>query len=200
MTPRKVLAGGALVVLVSMAGCSPDNRPRLLLAADPSIATSLSTSNMRPDESFSFGSINLCVSAPATASITGVTIHQAQGDVRVEAFAIRPNPIPSGGAELGGQKAALVAYDSGFAPAKAQQVSGACPKDLLAPTAGEAAAMSELGVQVRLASGDIGGGSALDVKYRIDQGPERTAAVPFGIWLCASTCPPGIGASPSPSG
>jgi hypothetical protein len=52
--------------------------------------------------------------------------------------------------------------------------------------------MVELAVQVARRSGDAAGGPALDVTYDVG-GDTRTAVIPFGVWLCAATCPPEAG-------
>lgn len=97
---------------------------------------------------------------------------------------------------LGGLKIGLATYGSGFAPGQAQTVSGVCPKDLLAPTNEEAAAVFELGVEVHLDSGSIGSGNSLDVTNTIDRA-ERVLTIPFGIRLCTAACPPNPAPSPS---
>ena len=140
----------------------------------------------------------LCVSAPASAAIRKVAIHDPQGSVSVTAFVIRPNPWPRGHEGLGGLNIGLAAYGSGFAPGEPQVVPGVCPKDVIAPTNDEALALSELGVEVRLDGGTIGGGNELDVTYATD-GSDRVLTIPFGIWLCAATCPADPGKTAQPS-
>jgi len=186
------------LVAAAAAGCS-DNAPRLLFAADPSISVALSQSNITVGAPLSFGAIMLCVSAPSSATIQKVSIHDPHGAMQVDAFAVRPNPMASGHEGLGALNIGLAAYGTGFAPAEPQSVRGVCPKDLLAPTGEEAAALSELGVEVHLGSGVTGGGRALDLTYTAD-GSVRMVTIPFGIWLCVATCPPDIGASAGSSG
>ena len=196
---KRALAAAALVAAAALTGCSNNAGASLVFAADPSMSASLAMSNVAVQEPFSFGSIDLCVTAPARATIVGVSLSHVIGDVRVDAFAVRPNPFFAGEPMLGGQRITLVEYASGFQPNGPQVISGTCPRDLIAPTDAEARAVFELGVQVQLVSGETGGGTALDVRYQIDDGPERGVTVPFGIWLCTSTCPPDIGASARPS-
>jgi len=193
---KTLVALTALVVMIA-AGCS-DNGPRLVFAADPSVTAGLASSNARTGQPVSFGAVMLCVSAPTTATIRKVAIHEPQGDVEVTAFAVRPNPMASGHEGLGGLDIGLAEYGSGFVPGQAQTVLGICPADPQAATAAEAAALSELGVEVRLESGTLGGGSSLDLTYTAD-GKDRVLNVPFAIWLCASTCPDNVGASPRSS-
>jgi hypothetical protein len=194
----KTLAVVVTLVLALCAGCS-DSGPRLMFAADPSISAGLRSSNMTVGKPLSFGAIMLCMSAPGSATITKVTIHDVQGDVAVVAFAVRLNPMAVGREGLGALDIGLAEYGSGFDPAGTQTVQGACPKNLLAATNEEAAKTSELGVEVRLASGEAGGGSALDLTYTVD-GRERIVTVPFAILLCAAVCPADVGSSPVPSG
>ena len=199
MTRARLLVACALVGLIGASGCSADSGPALMLAADPTISVVLTDSDIAPDEPVSFGSMHLCVSAPSTASVTKVSLDHQQGDVRIEAFAVRPNPLTRGADDLGMLNTSLADYGQGFQPGAPAEVSGVCPKDLLAPTDEEAAASTELGVQLRLASGAIGGGSGLVLTYTNDTGKEKTATVPFGVWLCSATCPPSLGQSPMPS-
>jgi hypothetical protein len=189
--------GASIAVGLLAAGCLGAPGPRLAFAADPSIKLSLAQSNVGPADALSFGGIMVCVTSPGTAQIDAVRIDQPQGDIRVEAFAVRPNPMPAGDG-LGAQRTTLAAFSSAFVPSAPQHVSGLCPRDPNAPTASEGSALSELGVQVRLGSGDLAGGRALDLDYRIDGG-QRTLTIPFGIWLCSGTCPPGVGAIPGPT-
>ena len=196
-TLRRVPALTCLGVVVWLASaCDLLSGPRLEFAVDPQIRLSLAQSNASGD-SLSFGSMMLCVSAADTvATITGVSVHEPQGDIRVEAFAVRINPMPAGQG-LGSAKGTLAAIDPAFAPSNRQEVAGLCPADPGAPTQAEASALSELGVQVRLGSGDIAGGGSLDIAYQVN-GRSGTLSIPFGIWLCARVCPDGIGESPAP--
>ena len=183
--------------LWSSSGCTPTVGPRLVFAADPSVVLSLAQSDMRSTDVLSFGAMMLCMSPPGTAQLDGVRIDRPEGDIQVEAFAVRPNPMPAGEG-LGGLRTTLASFSPAFRPSEAQLVNGACPQDFSAPTLSEAAALTELGVQVRLGSGDLGGGRALLVDYRVN-GERRMLSIPFGIWLCARTCPPNIGDAASPA-
>ena len=185
----------ALVCLSLIVGlvsaCDVLAGPRLEFAADPGARFSLAHSNSGVGESYSFGSLMLCVSTPATATITGVSVHEPQGDLRVEAFAVRRNPMPTGEG-LGSAGGALHEFDPAFAPSNPQEVAGVCADDRRAPTPAESSALSGLGVQVQLGSGEIAGGRSLDVAYEVD-GRSGTHSIPFGIWLCAQTCPEDVG-------
>jgi hypothetical protein len=186
-----------LGLFVSASGCTASSGPRLVFLADPSVALSLAQSNISQTSSLSFGAMLLCVSGPGTAQLDAVRIDNPQGNILVEAFAVRPNPMPAGDG-LGALETPLTAVSPAFDPPRPQLISGVCPEDPSSPTDSEAAAVSELGVQVRLQSGEVGGGRALDVDYEIG-GSRKTLTIPFGIWLCAGKCPTDLGVSPAPS-
>jgi hypothetical protein len=71
-------------------------------------------------------------------------------------------------------------------------LTGVCPDNVTTMPSSVAAQMVELAVQVARRSGDAAGGPALDVTYDVG-GDTRTAVIPFGVWLCAATCPPEAG-------
>ena len=131
----------------------------------------------------------LCVSAPTTATISAVSVDKAEGGIRVDAFATRPNPFTRGEDGLDSQAGSLVDSSSTFAGAD-QRVIGVCPGGGAAPDPSfDASGLSELGVQVSWDGvGPYAGGHALDVTYSIS-GQAHTLVLLFGIWLCASTCP-----------
>ena len=89
-------------------------------------------------------------------------------------------------------------FAADFDPGGTQRVSGVCPANTQASDAVQAsdtiidAQASELGVQVSLPAGEMGGEKSLDVTYDLG-GTKRTAVIPFGIWLCARTCPDNLG-------
>ncbi len=157
-------------------------------------AVSVAISNTPYGAPRSVGSIMLCLTSPGTATITGVALHEPSGEIRVDAFAVRPNPFTQGQDGLGTDDRSLASFAAGFDPGGTQRVSGVCPADAQASDAVQAsdtpndAQSSELGVQVSLAAGEMGGGKGLAVTYDI-AGTEGTAVIPFGIWLCARTCP-----------
>jgi hypothetical protein len=141
----------------------------------------------------SVGGVMLCVTGAATATITSVAVHDATGDIRVEAFAVRLNPNTRGEIGLGGVRRTLSAFAADFHPAAVQEVSGVCPTDGQLEDTDIDSKLSELGIQVAFSSGAVAGGNSLDISYRIN-GTDRTTTIPFGIWLCAATCPDHLGA------
>jgi len=125
---------------------------------------------------------------PVGGAARSIGLGGAQGDLVVDAFAVRPNPFTSGLLGLGDERAALASLGAGFDPAATQVVDGTCPKDPNNATDDENRRLYELGVQVHLASGDVGGATDLLVAYEID-GRQAMTSIPFGIWLCTATCP-----------
>jgi hypothetical protein len=154
--------------------------------------TSVAMSNAAYGEPRSVGAMELCLTLPGTATITGVALHERTGDIRVEAFGLRPNPYARGLDGVGAQAIPLAEIGGGFDLGGVQRVSEVCPSEgqLAHPDAG--ATLKEFAVQVSWSSGDVSGGTGLDVTYEIE-GVQRTAVIPFGIWLCAETCPDDVG-------
>jgi hypothetical protein len=190
----RATALAAALVLPVAAACSP--APTLRMVGDST--ASVAISNTPYGDPRSVGSIMLCLTSPGTATITGVALHEPSGEIRVDAFAVRPNPFTQGQDGLGTDDRSLASFAADFDPGGTQRVSGVCPADAQASDAVQAsdtpidAQASELGVQVSLAAGETGGGRGLDVTYDLG-GTKRTAVIPFGVWLCARTCPDGPG-------
>src|SRR5207244_393162 len=90
---RRLHATVIAALFISASGCAPAPGPRLEFAADPTIVLSLSEPDLGPTDSFSIGSLMLCVAPEATATIKSIAIDQPRGEIRVEAFAVRPNPM-----------------------------------------------------------------------------------------------------------
>ena len=178
----------ATLVALSIAACGAA-QPELRMPTDATSGVAIS--NVSPNQPRSVGSMSLCLTAPGTATITGVALHEPMGDIRVEVFAVRPSPFSRGLDAVGTDTRPLAAIAGGFDPDAVQQVSVVCPSEM--EMAGEDIGMilNEFAVQVSWSSGDMSGGSALDVTYLVG-GEERTAVIPFGIWLCAATCPDGL--------
>jgi hypothetical protein len=170
-------------------------RPELRLVGDGSAG--LSMSNRDYDVPASVGAMMLCLTSPGTATITRVALHEPSGDIRVEAFAVRPNPHTRGLDGLGTDTRPLAEIGGGFDPVGIQQVSGVCPTEAELDDSAVSSRLSELGVQLAWSSGDVAGGNGVDVTYEI-AGVEATALIPFAMWLCAAACPDDVGASPSP--
>lgn len=185
---RTLVVAGLLIAL-SAAACG---------GAEPALRTptdnkaSVAMSNAAYGEPRSVGSITLCLMSPGRATITRVALHEPSGDIRVEAFGVRPNPYLRGLDGVGAMAVPLAEIGGGFDLGGVQQVSEVCPTEAQLADRDLGSMLSEFAVQVSWASGDVSGGTGLDVTYEID-GVERTAVIPFGIWLCAATCPDDVG-------
>lgn len=142
----------------------------------------------------SVGAMTLCLTSPGTATITRVALHEPTGDIRVEAFGVRPNPFLRGLDGVGVQAIPLAEISGGFDLGGVQRVSEVCPTEAQRADPDYHSTLSEFAVQVSWESGDVSGGTGLDVTYEID-GVERTAVIPFGIWLCPATCADDLGGS-----
>lgn len=184
-----------LSAVLSTAGCS-SQPARLELVGDPGTSAAAVVNNVPYGQPVSLGSIMLCVSSPATATIESVELHNPSGPIRVDAFAVRPNPYYHNQLFLGREFAPIV--ELGFDPRGPQSVSGVCPADVrTAPDSVQSQTM-ELAVQVSWTSGESAGGTALDITYRIDAG-SAAATIPFAIWLCSQTCPDSLTRAAPPS-
>jgi hypothetical protein len=159
----------------------------------PTDATaSVAMSNVAYGEPRSVGSMQLCLTSPGVATITRVDLHQRSGDIRVEAFAVRPDPSARGLNAVGTDLRPLAEIGGGFDPVGIQRVSMVCPTEAQVADPTFESRLDEFAVQVSWVSGDVSGGTKLDVTYRIED-VERTAVIPFGIWLCARICPDNVG-------
>lgn len=178
------------VLGLTLSGCGSKPQAQVRMVG-PNTA-SLAINDAAYNEPRSIGSMMLCVTSPATATITGVTPHEPSGDLRVEVFAVRPNPFTRGLDGLGDDRRPLADIGGGFSPGGPQTVSALCPTDTQLNDPTITAQTVELGVQVSWSSGDVAGAKGLDVHYDV-AGSEATAFIPFGIWLCERTCPDGVG-------
>jgi hypothetical protein len=181
-------AASAIVLMVLFVAACGSIAPELRMAGDPSTKVGITLSNTPHHAPRSIGSMMLCLSGPGTATITRVALHEPSGDARVDAFAVRPNPFAQGLNGVGAEDRTLVEIGGGFAPGAAQQVDGECLTAAEMNDPAITSRLKEFAVQVASWSGDVAGGTALDVTYAIG-GVERTALVPFAIWLCTGTCP-----------
>ena len=181
----------AALAAISLAACGPSTDLRMAVAEGT--AASDAFRDVGVGQPFSFGATMLCLSRPGNVVLRSVAVHQPNGDIEVQAFAVRLNPFLRGLDGLGGEASTIAGLKSDFDPdAPVKQVSGVCPEDPANPPDSVSAQLVELAVQVVRGSGGAAGGSALDVAYEVD-GSTRTAVIPHGVWLCAATCPPEAG-------
>jgi hypothetical protein len=175
------------VLALSLAACG--SPPDLRWTGDPGMAAGIGVDDVPVGAPVSFGGVMLCVSAKGTATVRSVAIHEPTGDIEVQAFATRLNPFTRGLDGLGTARSSIADLDLDLDPAAPARVSGVCAEDDETAPSGAAGQIVELAVQVARRSGDAAGGPALDVTYEVEGGT-RTTVIPFGIWLCAGTCPP----------
>jgi hypothetical protein len=107
-----------------------------------------------------FGDVVLCVSGPGKAVITHVAIHSLQGDLTVDAFAVRTKVEHHH--YIGGAHQTLASIGQGFDLSGPQVVTTVCPRD---PRSGAWSDFVELAVQITRTSGDVAGGPGLDITY-----------------------------------
>jgi hypothetical protein len=183
-------------VVLSLVACG-SSPPELRMAATSGTAVTMEMEDVALDAPVSFGGVMLCVSSPGTATIHSVVVDGASGAIEVQAFATRPNPFTRGLDGLGNDRSTIVNLHLDFDPAARATVSGICPDAAPSLPPSVSAGLVELAVQVARRSGDAAGGPALDVTYDIG-GHTQTTVIPFGVWLCATTCPPEAGNVYSP--
>jgi len=174
-----------IVAAVAVGGCGEG--PRLRWPGENTAG--LAMSNVAYGAPRSVGSMPLCVTAPGTATITSVALHEPTGNLRIDAFAVRPNPFARGLDGVGDSLTPLGEIGGGFDPAATQQVSDVCPTDeQIADPDFDWPPLPEFAVQVSWSSGDLAGGTGIDVTYELG-GSELVALIPFEIWVCAGPCP-----------
>lgn len=192
MRPRSACLA-TIVLLVSFAvGCAAQPTAELRLVGDPGTRANSTENDVPYHQPVTYGSIMLCVSEPATATLTNVAMDHPTGDISVDAFAVRLNPYFQGLEFVGGVHQPLATIGGGFNPSAPQTVSGVCPDDVRTAPDSVQSQTKELAVQVSWSSGEYAGARDIAVTYDID-GTTKTALIPFGIWLCAATCPEGLG-------
>ncbi len=182
-----VLAGLLIALCASACGAA---EPALRSPTDNK--ASVAMGNAAYGEPRSVGSMALCLTSPGVVTITKVALHEPTGDIRVEAFGVRPDPYVRGLNGVGAQEIPLAEIGGGFDLGVVQQVGEVCPTEGQLANPDVSATLDEFAVQVSWSSGDVSGGAGLDVTYEIE-GVQRTAVIPFGIWLCATTCPDDVG-------
>ena len=187
--PKALVLAGFVLVAV---GCTPAPAAQVRMVGDPSASVSSSINDVPYRQALTVGSIMLCVTSSATATITNVSVHAPQGDIHIDAFALRPNPYYRNQPFEGQDFKPIAEIGNGFSPAAVQQVAGVCPQDVANDPASIQSKTSELAIQISWSSGDVAGGHGLDVTYSVG-GQQQTALVPFGVWICAKTCPAQVG-------
>ncbi|HET6380165.1 MAG TPA: hypothetical protein VFH63_03910 [candidate division Zixibacteria bacterium] len=127
----------------------------------PTDATArVAMSDVPHDQPRSVGSMSLCLTSPGTATITRVALRQPTGDIRVDAFAVRPSPFARGLDGVGTTREPSPDWRR-FDPGAVQQVSLVCPTEaqLRDETINLGLILNEFAVQVAWSSGDVSGGT-----------------------------------------
>jgi hypothetical protein len=144
--------------------------------------------NIAPGSPVSFGSLILCLREPGTVTIERVELVEVAGGLVLGAFAVRPSPYVAGGeGGIGIRRDDLRAF--GLDPSGPQIIDGTCP----ATDEDEAwADTSELVFQVSYpTSGSTPASAAsIEVTYAYGGSGRSRLAIPFGVVVCESRCPP----------
>ena len=179
---RRPALAVALTCLVA-AGCVPLPAARLRLAGETTTRIGSANDFVPYDQPLSKGSIMLCLTEPATAILTDVAIGGGKGNVKVDAFALRPrtsdDPAPPLGDEMG-----PLAANPGFEPGGTQEITAVCG-DSSDPGGLQAV---ELGLQLSWGAGEVAGGPQIELTYLVD-GRTVHSSIPWEIWLCRQRCP-----------
>jgi hypothetical protein len=133
------------------------------------------------------GAGTFCLSAPGRVTITAVSLHEPQGEIRVDAFAVRPNPVITGDDFIGNTAVPLASIGKGFDLSRPQVIDGVCPTpEELASSTSE----YELAIQLTRLSGTLAGALGLEISY-MSGSVTKTLVVPNGYWLCSAQQPSG---------
>lgn len=182
------MAAGRIVVLLAAAALSAcAARPQLRVAGDMS-PVGIEEFGVSAGQPWSFVTVILCLTDPGSAIIDSVAVDEPSGGLRVDAFATRPNPYPSGESPVGAGPVLLRDLNDGY-------TLGGQPIDSVCPKPGEEQSWTggtEFAIQVSKSSAGMAFSRALNVTYETD-GSQRVLSIPFGIALCdqpqESPCP-----------
>lgn len=177
MTGVARLTRGLAVVAVALslilaAGCG-SHWPRLTMPGKMNSGVAVGIGMLRPNHSADVGSIQVCLTRPGKVTITGVEPIRPVGDIEVQAFAVRPNPLATGADLLGSDRRTLA--QSGF--------DGSHTVDRVCKT-NDGSTSFELGLQLTKPTQADVGAPGWTVSYRSGS-HTGTLAVPLGITLCS---------------
>jgi hypothetical protein len=173
----------ACVLCVMLVACSSGPSPKLSQPGGDMAPAGLGVAHVPTGQPVTVGGVVLCVSGSGKAVITQVAMSGLRGSLTVDAFAVRTKVEHHD--YIGDPQRTLASIGEGFDPGGPQLVTTVCPRDLQAATWSD---FVELAVQVTRTSGDVAGGTGLDITYEAG-GAEGKYLVPFGIVVCASVCP-----------
>jgi len=160
------------------AGCSSGPAtPSTTLVYDGSRAGNLVLKDKRGP--VTYGMLVLCVSS-GPVTVTAITAGTVYGDVVIQGWGHRPNPMATGGAAVGAAFSTLAALGFNSDPVS---VSGTCPtRDHYLG----ADAAPELAVQLGRTGSRGGWIDGLSVTYRSEDGQLRHLFVPWQVGMCGS--------------
>ena len=168
---RWLLMAGVLSGACALAACEP--RVRLQMPGPMNSHVVEGVANVRAHHPVSIGEMVVCVSSPGAVTITSVEPVHPVGRMRVQAFAVRPNPFLTKprGTQLGDALGPLSA--SGFK--HSHRVDVVC---------GTRPGWYELGLQLVKSSDEPASAAGWLVRYRSgDQ--EGKLTIPLGVVLCS---------------
>lgn len=187
-----------LPAILIAAGCSTSGPYLRVPGQDPPAPSELVMYGNQNGQSMTVGDIMLCVSEPGSVTVTDVAFSGAYGDVSIEAFAVRPNPATRHANLIGSTPTPLADIGDGFVVGGPQVIDAVCPTPEQFATS---TSDDELAIQMSRSSGQLGGGSGLNITYD-SAGQRRSYTVPYAFWLCSGTQPvngkPSNLASPPP--
>ncbi len=186
------VAAAAVLVAALVAACGGSG-PQLTVAG-PSAPWGAGIRDAPAGQTWSFGSIILCLSEPARVVVEQVQPDRPTGGLSIDAFAIRPSPFRHGREALGDETVPLASIGDGFVLGSGSVIDGRQDAGSVCPTAGYTNWVGgiELAVQVSKATSERADDQGLIVSYDIDGAP-RSLTIPFQIVLCAvgsqAACP-----------
>jgi hypothetical protein len=174
----------AVLIGLGLAGCTPAaSDPGLRVAGNPTPAMVLA-SNVAASQPVTFGSIILCLEEAGSVTVRTVELVEPSGSVRLESFALRPNPFVRQQPGVGAERSTL--EDLEFDVSAKQVVDTECAG------AGEDETWdggSELAFQVSYDGTSEAASASLNVTYEYAPSTTRVLAIPFGVALCPGSCP-----------
>jgi hypothetical protein len=183
----------ALAALVLAAGCSAQPAAQVRIAGEEGTRIGAAFSFVPHGQPYSFGAITLCLTQPATATITSVSLHGATGGLKADAFAIRP--LTPGTSLLGNAPGTLA--DTGFPAYPSRAMTGACASAGASDAAAAAASPAgegdvfEMAVQLDWSSGETATASGIDIGYTVG-GISGSSTIPWAVGVCEGKCPEGL--------
>lgn len=173
-----------LGVALLNSGCGSSQPQLHIPGEDPPAQTNATMYEIATNVPETAGAGTYCVTLPGKVTITRVAFHNAVGDIRIDAFAVRPNPARTGGLLVGNTDVPLASI-AGFDPTASQAVDSLCPTQAEFPTS---TSEYELALQLTRLSGELAGAFAIDITYASGSATS-TLTAPYGLWLCSRPQP-----------